>query len=208
MDKTAHSAKPSTLCASLKRSIQVQVINCNKSILLLLLLIFPFKGIAQVPSTKELIQNYIDSIGKSNDRQVITSSLFPSFADGKNFKWRIKIWRNSKKDLLWIETIIPDSISTTFFYSQDKLIFVAELTYFTDTILNRHTPFIRNIFFHQSSIIDDSAPGRNSNNADHYISESKDFMELSKKESLNLGIIELLNRGVIPDKKNVTHPNQ
>jgi sensor histidine kinase YesM len=175
---------------------------------LFFLLIFYFKGTAQVPATKETIQCFIDSIGKSNDRQVITSSIFPSFANGKNFKWRIKIWQNSKKELLWVETIIPDSISTAFFYYQDTLIFAGELTYTMDTISHRQTPLFRNIFFHQSRIIEDTAPERNSNKADHYITESRNYLELSKKESLNMGIIELLNRGVIPDSKSVTRPNQ
>ena len=186
----------------------MQTTNYYKSILLFFLLLFYFKGTAQVPSTKETIQSFIDSIGKSNDRQVITSSIFPSFANGKNFKWRIKIWQNSKKELLWVETIIPDSISTAFFYYQDTLIFAGELTYTMDTISQRQTPLFRNIFFHQSKIIEDSAPERNSNNADYYITESRNYLELSKKENLNMGIIELLNRGVIPDSNSVTRPKQ
>lgn len=167
-----------------------------------------FDVAAQVPSTKEAIQNFIDSIGRSNDRQLIESSIFPAFANGTNFKWKIKIWRNNKKELLWVETIIPDSISTAFFYYQDTLIFAGELTYTMDTISHRQTPLFRNIFFNQSRIIEDSAPERNTNKADHYITESRNYLELSKKENLNMGIIELLNRGAIPDSKSVTRPNQ
>ena len=40
------------------------------------------------------------------------------------------------------------------------------------------------------------------------ITESRNYLELSKKENLNMGIIELLNRGIIPDSKSVTRPNQ
>jgi hypothetical protein len=201
-------AKPFTLCAIINQSFQVQTTNYYKSILLIFLLLFYFNGDAQIPSTKETIQNFIDSIGKNNDRQVTTGSVFPSFANGKNFKWSINIWRNSKEELLWVETIIPDSLSTAFFYCQDTLIFAGELSYIMDTISHRQKPLFRNIFFYQSRIIDDSAPERNNNNADHYITESRNYLELSKKENLNMGIIELLNRGVIPDSKRDSRPKQ
>ena len=142
---------------------------------------FYFKGTAQVPSTKETIQGFIDSIGKSNDRQVIESSIFPANADGTNFRWRLNIWRNSRKELLWVETIISDSISTAFFYCQDTLIFAGERTYTVDTISNKRKSFFRNIYFYQSSIIEDSAPGRNNNKVDYYLEESKKYRELAKK---------------------------
>lgn len=158
----------------------------RKTLVFILPLIFYFKGTAQVPSTKESIQSFIDSIGGSNDRQVMISSIFPAFANGKNFKWRQKIWRNSKKQLLWVETIIPDSISTVFFYCQDTLVFASELTHTIDSISNKPKPLIRNIFFSQSRIIDDSAPGRNSNSVDYYLDESKKFRELAKTANWKL----------------------
>ena len=152
----------------------------------ILALIFYFNGAAQIPSTKETIQRLIDSIGKSNDRQVITSSILPAVANGSNFKWRLNLWRNSNKELLWVETIIPDSISTVFFYCQDSLIFAGERTYTVDASSNRRTGLFRNIFFYQSKIIDDSAPGRNSNSVDYYLDESKKYRELAKKADWEL----------------------
>src|SRR5437867_12856524 len=108
-----------------------------------LLLTLYLKGTAQIPSTKETIQYCIDSIGKSNDRQVITSSIFPAFANGTNFKWRQNMWRNNKKELLWVETIIPDSISSVYFYCHDTLIFASELTYTIDSISNKRNDLFR-----------------------------------------------------------------
>lgn len=138
------------------------------------------RGASQIPSTKETIQNFIDSIGRSKDRQVITSSIFPAFADGTNFKWRQKIWRNNKKELLWVETIIPDSLSTVYFYCHDTLVFASERTYAMDTISNSRKSIFRNIFFHQSRIIEDSAPGRNNNKAAYYLEESRKYLEQAK----------------------------
>jgi len=77
----------------------------TRVLFLVLLLALYLKGTAQIPSTKETIQNFIDSIGNRNDRQVITSSIFPAFSNGTNFKWRQNMWRNNKKELLWVETI-------------------------------------------------------------------------------------------------------
>jgi hypothetical protein len=153
----------------------------TKVFFFILLVTFYLNSIAQIPSTKETIQNFIDSIGRSNDRQVITSSIFPAFANGTNFKWRINMWRNNYKNLLWVEVIIPDSISTVFFYCKDNLIFASERTYTLDSVSNKHRSIFRNIFFSQSKIIDDSSPGRNNNSVDYYLSESKKYLELSKK---------------------------
>ena len=152
----------------------------KKVLFLILLLTSYLKGTTQIPSTKETIQNFIDSIGKSTDRQVLTSSIFPAFSNGKNFKWRQNIWRNNKKELLWVETIIPDSISTVYFYCHDTVVFVSELTYTTDSISNKRNDLFRNIYIYKSRIIEDSAPGRNSNKVEHYLEESREYLEHSK----------------------------
>lgn len=144
------------------------------------LLTLCLRGVGQIPSTKETIQNFIDSVGKSNDRQLIESSIFPAFANGTNFKWRQKIWRNNKKELLWVETIIPDSISTVYFYCHGTLIFVSERTYINDSISNKRKSLFRNIYIHESIIIEDSAPGRNNNTIEHYLKESKEYLERAK----------------------------
>ena len=151
-----------------------------KILVFILSLMFYIVGTAQTPSTKESIQSFIDSIGRSNDRDVITSSIFPAFANGKNFKWRQNIWRNNKKELLWVETIIPDSISTVYFYCHDTLIFASELTYTIDSISNKRTELFRNLYVYKSKIIEDSAPGRNSNTIEHYLEESKKCLEQAK----------------------------
>ncbi len=152
----------------------------TRVLFLVLLLTLYLKGAAQIPSTKETIQNFIDSIGKSNDRQVITSSIFPAFANGTNFKWRQNIWRNNKKELLWVETIIPDSISTVYFYCHDTLIFASELTYTIDSTSNKRNDLFRNIYIYKSRIIEDSAPGRNNNKVEHYLEESRKYLEHAK----------------------------
>ena len=147
---------------------------------LLLLLTLCLAGNAQIPSTKETIQNFIDSIGESNDRQLIESSIFPAVANGTNFKWRQKMWRNNKKELLWVETIVPDSISTVYFYCHDTLIFASERTYVTDSISNKRKSLFKNIYIHGSRIIEDSAPGRNNNPIEHYLKESREYLEHAK----------------------------
>ena len=152
----------------------------TRILFLALLLTFSLKSNAQIPSTKEAIQTFIYSIGKSNDRQLIESSIFPAFANGKNFKWRQKIWRNNKKQLLWVETIIPDSISTVYFYCQDIFIFASELTYSIDSISNKRNTLFRNIYIYNSKIIEDSAPDRNDNKIEHYLKESKEYLERAK----------------------------
>lgn len=152
----------------------------TRVLFLVLLLTLYLKGTAQIPSTKETIQSFIDSIGNSNDRQLIESSIFPAFANGTNFKWRQKIWRNNKKELLWVETIIPDSISTVYFYCHDTLIFASELTYTIDSISNKRNNLFRNIYIHKTIIIEDSAPGRNNNKVEHYIEESRRYLEHAK----------------------------
>ncbi len=152
----------------------------TRVLFLVLLLTLYLKGTAQIPSTKETIQNFIDSIGESNDRQVIQSSIFPAFANGTNFKWRQNIWRNNKKELLWVETIIPDSITTVYFYCRDSLIFAAEFTDTLDVITKKRTEIFRNIYFFNSRIIDDSDPGRNNYKAEHYLEESRKYLELAK----------------------------
>ena len=152
----------------------------TRVLFLVLLLTLYLKGTAQIPSTKETIQNFIDSIGKSNDRLVIISSIFPAFANGTNFKWRQNIWRNNNKELLWVETIIPDSISTVYFYCHDTLIFASELTYTIDSISNKRNDLFRNIYIYKSRIIEDSAPGRNNNKVEHYLEESRKYLEHAK----------------------------
>ena len=152
----------------------------TRTIISFLLLTLYLQGIAQIPSTKETIQSFIDSIGKSNDKQLIESSIFPAFANGTNFKWRQKIWRNNKKELLWVETIIPDSISTVYFYCHDTLIFASERTYITHSISNKRNSIFRNIYILESRIIEDSAPGRNNNTIEHYLQESKKYLEHAK----------------------------
>ena len=151
-----------------------------RAFFLILSLTLYYMGTAQIPSTKETIQSFIDSIGKSNDKQVITSSVFPAFADGTNFKWRQNIWRNNKKELLWVETIIPDTISTVYFYCHDTLIFASELTYTIDSVSNKRNELFRNIYIYKSRIIEDSAPGRNNNKVEHYLEESRKYLEQAK----------------------------
>lgn len=58
-----------------------------RPLLLIISLAVHFNGIAQIHSTKEGIQSFIDSIGRSDDRELITTSIFPAYADGTNFKW-------------------------------------------------------------------------------------------------------------------------
>jgi hypothetical protein len=131
--------------------------------LLVLVLIGSFKGNAQTPLTKEKIQSFIDSIGNSSGKQLISSAMYPAVADGTNFEWKNNIWRNKKKQLLWVERIIPNSISTVFFYRHDILVFVGERTYVADSISNKRKSIFREIFFSNSAVIADTAPGRNAN---------------------------------------------
>jgi len=151
-----------------------------KILLSVICLAFCFKGVTQVPSSKETIQHFIDSIGKSGGKQLIETSVFPAVANGKNYKWKQKIWRNHKKEILWIETIIPGSTSTVYFYCRDTLIFISEHTKITDSITNKRTDLFRNIYIYESSIIEDSAPGRNNNTLEHYLQESKTYLERAK----------------------------
>ena len=151
-----------------------------KKALFLVFLLVNLTGTAQIPSTKETIQIFIDSIGRSKEKQLIETSRFPAIAYGSNFKWKQKIWRNNNKQLLWVETIIPDSISTVYFYCSDILIFVSELTFNTDSISNKRNSLFRNIYIHESKIIDDSAPGRNNNTIKHYLKESEEYLNLAK----------------------------
>jgi hypothetical protein len=152
-----------------------------KNILLLALsLTLCFNVRAQIPSTKAKIQIYIDSIGKSNDRQVVSASMFPAIANGSNFEWRTNIWTNRKHNLLWVEHIIPDSISRVFFYCKDSLIFASERTYDTKSIPGKRKSIFRNIFFYQAKIIEDTMPGNNNNAAAYYINESRKYLRLSK----------------------------
>jgi hypothetical protein len=135
---------------------------------------------AQVPSTKETIQGFIDSLGRSNDRSSTTTSLLPAFTDGSNFKWKIKMWYNHKNELLWVEHTLPDSIQTAFIYCLDTLVFVSEATLVYDSAANEERPRFRNIYFNQSKIIDDSAPGRNDRAVSYYLDESKMYLKLFK----------------------------
>jgi hypothetical protein len=151
-----------------------------KTLSLIILSTVYFGSAAQIPSTKVAIQKFIDSIGNSNDRANITTSLLPAFTDGSNPKWLLKMWHNKNNELLWVNTIVPDSFATTFFYCQDILIFVSELTYTSDSATNKRKPVFRNIYMNQSEIIDDSAPGRNNNTAEYYIDESKKYLTLFK----------------------------
>lgn len=152
----------------------------KKAIVLVLLLIGCAEGNAQIPSTKEKIQAFIDSIGRSTDRQLTSSAMYPAVTDGTNFEWKMNMWRNKKKQLLWVENIIPDSITTVFFYCQKELIFVAEITHVADAATGKRMPLFRNIFFYQSKIIADSAPGRNNHPLAYYLKGGKEFLKLSE----------------------------
>lgn len=145
---------------------------------LLFLLDGCFKVNAQIPSTKAKIQSFIDYVGRSSDRNLISSSMYPAVANGANFEWRVNIWKNKKKELLWVESILPDSIHKVFFYCHRKLIFASELTYVTDAVSRQRKPLFRNIFFYKDKIIEDSAPGRNSNTVDYYLERSKQYLKL------------------------------
>ena len=79
-----------------------------------------------------------------------------------------------------METIIPDSISTVYFYCHDTLIFTSELTYTIDGISNKRNDLFRNIYIYNSRIIEDSAPGRNNNKIEHYLEESRKYLEHAK----------------------------
>ncbi|MBF9140454.1 hypothetical protein [Hymenobacter properus] len=152
-----------------------------KNILLLALsLTLCFNVCAQIPSTTAKIQSYIDSIGKSNDRRLVSASMFPAFANGHNFEWRTNMWTNKKHKLLWVEHIIPDSISRVFFYCKDSLIFASERTYDTKSAPGIKKNIFRNIFFYQARIIEDTMPGNNNNTAAFYINESRKYLRLSK----------------------------
>ena len=148
---------------------------------MLLLLTLCIGTIGQIPSTKSIIQSFIDSIGNSNDRMNNkTSSIFPAVTDGTNPLWSANFWSNRSKQLLWVEVIIPDSISTVFFYCRDVLIFVGEMTYSLDSISKKRTEIFRNIFINQSKIIEDSHPQNNGNTIEHYLAESKKYLEMFK----------------------------
>jgi hypothetical protein len=151
-----------------------------KLLSLLISFFFYFGSIAQIPSTKSTIENFIDSIGNSNDRLNITSSVFPAITDGTNPKWTLKFWYNKNRDLLWVEDIIPDSLATVFFYCQGVLIFVSERTYRLDSISNKREAIYRKIYFDQSKIIDDSSPGSNDNTVKYYLDESKKYLDMFK----------------------------
>jgi len=107
--------------------------------------------------------------------------MYSAVTDETNFEWKNNIWRNKKKQLLWVERIVPHSISTVFFYRHNVLVFVGERTYVADSVSNKRRSVFREIFFNNSEIIDDSAPGRNTNTVDYYLEESKKYLELSKK---------------------------
>ena len=153
----------------------------QKSAQLLLSLMLCIGSIGQTPSTKSTIQSFIDSIGNSDDRMNNrTGSIFPAVTDGTNPLWSVDFWSNRNKELLWVEVAIPDSISTVFFYSRDVLIFVGEMTYSLDSISKKRKEIFRNIFVSQSKIIEDSHPGNNDNTIEHYLAESKKYLEMFK----------------------------
>jgi hypothetical protein len=60
------------------------------------------------------------------------------------------------------------------------MIFASELTYTMDTAFKKSKKLFRNIFFYNSRIIEDSAPGRNSNKVEHYLEESREYLEHAK----------------------------
>jgi len=152
-----------------------------KNILILGILLTTAKSVnAQIPSTKANIQSFIDSIGRSNDRILMSASMFPAVANGNNFEWKTNFWKNKKGRLLWVEHIIPDSISKVYFYCHEKLIFASELTYETEPGTNSRKRLFKNIYFNKSIIIEDSAPERNHHDAEYYIDESKRYLALSK----------------------------
>lgn len=152
-----------------------------RSYILLISLVFCFKAGAQIPSTRETIQHFIDSVGESDDpKTVISSAQYPLQTDGTNYKWKLKIWRNSKKELLWVEYILPDGITTVYFYCKDSLIFVSELTYASKKKGKEKEPLFRNIYINGSTILDDTAPGRNKRTITYYLEESANYRELAK----------------------------
>jgi len=147
---------------------------------LAILLVLSFAGKTQIPATKLEIKHFIDSIGTSNDFESKEASRFPAFANGKNYLWKIKFLYNKNRQLLWVEEIKPDSISTVYFYCKDSLIFVSEYPHFKGSKIKEEEAVFRNIYIFQSKIIDDDLPGLTNRPLSWYLEESKKWLDQSK----------------------------
>lgn len=148
-------------------------------ILLTSLFWFTVSSKAQVPESKTEIDQFIDSIGKSRDRNSISSSLYPAVTDGTNPKWRLIIWFNSKNDLLWVEDQNSDSTDIVYFYCHENLIFVDQIT---DSKQPNTSYQSKKLYFFKEKLIFASNPDDLSTDAKYYIRKSKDYLELFKSK--------------------------
>lgn len=130
---------------------------------------------AQIPNSQESIDRFIDSLGQSSDRNRITSKVFPAMANGSNYKWMLDMVYNKNNDLLWVEEKIPDSVSTSYIYCKDKLIFVSHFsyTYKFDSISNRQRPIFRKVYFINDEVISDSSPSAESYTSKFFLEKSR-----------------------------------
>ncbi len=110
---------------------------------------------SQIPETQPEIDRFIDSIGRSRDRNSITSSIYPGHTDGTNPIWRVIMWYNRKDQLLWIEDHTSDTTATIYFYCLDKLIFVDQ---FSESKQPNSTFQSRKFYFFNEKIIHTSNP--------------------------------------------------
>jgi len=130
---------------------------------------------AQIPNTQKGIDQFIDSLGQSNDRNRITSKIFPAMANGFNYKWMLDMVYNKNNELLWVEEKIPDSVSTSYIYCKDRLIFVSHFsyTYRLDSVSNQQKPIFRKIYFFNDEVVSDSAPSTESYTSKFFLEKSR-----------------------------------
>jgi hypothetical protein len=137
---------------------------------------------AQIPNTQQSIDQFIDSLGQSNDRSSITSKIFPAMANGYNYKWMLKMVYNKNNDLLWAEEKIPDSVDIAYIYCKDQLIFVSHFsyTYELDSASNKQKPIFRKLYFVDDKVISDSAPSADIYTSKFFLKKSKEHLALFK----------------------------
>lgn len=136
------------------------------------------KTYAQIPSTQESIDRFIDSLGASKDRYSITSKLLPGITDGTNAKCFLQMVYNKNDELLWVEDKIPDSVSTAYIFCKDRLIFVSHFsyTYILDTVSRKQKPIFRKIYFDNELVISDSSPASEPYTTKYFLHKSKEHL--------------------------------
>jgi hypothetical protein len=137
---------------------------------------------AQIPNTQKGIDQFIDSLGQSSDRNRITSKIFPAMANGSNFKWMLDMVYNKNHELLWVEERIPDSVSISYIYCKEKLIFVSHFsyTYTLDSVSNRQKPIFRKVYFVNDEVVSDSAPSTETYTSKFFLEKSREHLALFK----------------------------